>query len=210
MRIFDLVFIASVLLTFFLLSRTALLATRGRWSGMRRTAGILTLFLFCYGTVLVATALSMPRRFYAPGERRCFDDWCIAALTAEIATKPASTPCATDEAGRIWIATLKVSSDAKRVRQRALDAAADLEDRNGHRFAPCAAPLSAGSDPPRMLSDELGPGESFRVLLPFRIPADAQPAGLVIRHGAFPGIVIIGDDQSFLHQRALSRVATGD
>jgi hypothetical protein len=60
------------------------------------------------------------------------------------------------------------------------------------------------------LSDELGPGESFRVRLPFRLPEDAQPAGLVVHHGAFPGIVIIADDQSFLHPPALARVAVRD
>ena len=80
----------------------------------------------------------------------------------------------------MWTLTVGVSSAAKRVRQRALGAHA--------------------------LSDEIGPGESFDVVDPFVLPAGAEPAGVVISHGAFPGILLIGDDQSFLHRRTLLRV----
>jgi hypothetical protein len=101
---------------------------------------------------------------------------------------------------------IEVSSDAKRVRQRALDARAELEDRQGKRYQPCAAPLSSGTAPARWLSDELGPGESFRVILPFRLPDAATPEGVVLHHGDIPGVAIIGADQSFLHRPALQRL----
>ena len=61
----------------------------------------------------------------------------------------------------------------------------------------------------RLLSDEIGPGESFRVFLPFRLPGGATPAGLVMHHGDVPGVAIVGADQSLLHQPALQRVALG-
>jgi hypothetical protein len=187
MTIQDLVFLGSVLLELFLLVRMAVRAARPQWSGMRRTARFAGLYLAGYAIVLITVALLMPRRLLAPGERRCFDDWCVAALTAE-------------RAGNQWVATIEVSSDAKRVRQRALDATAQLEDTRGRRYEPCAAPS-------RSLADEIGPGESFRVELQFCLPKDAQPAGVVIHHGAFPGVVIIAEDQSFLHPPALAKVA---
>ena len=37
--------------------------------------------------------------------------------------------------------------------------------------------------------------------------AAQTPAGLVLHHGDFPGIAIIGADQSLLHQPALQRLA---
>jgi len=189
MSVGDLLFIASVLLEFFLLVWMAVCLLRVRWRPLRRLLTFAGIYLCGYATALIAVSLLTPRRFLAPGERRCFDDWCVAATGAQ-------------RQGNVWIATLDVSSDAKRVRQRALDANAELEDTKEQRHPPCGAPLT-----PQRLSDELGPGESFRVVLPFCLPADALPAGVVMHHGAFPGLAIIGDDQSVLHPPALARVA---
>jgi len=160
-----------------------------------------------YAAALILVALALPRRIYAPGERRCFDDWCVTAVEAEIADGSISVPCQADPGGRNWVAAIEVSSVARRVRQRAPDARAELEDQRGKRYQPCAAPLTRGTGPARLLSDEIGPGESFRVFLPFRLPGDATPSGLVLHHGDIPGMAIIGADQSFLHRPALQRVA---
>jgi hypothetical protein len=195
----DLFFLASVLLVLILCGRIAISALQGRWGTARRTARLLGLFVASYAVLLMALALALPRRFYAVGERRCFDDWCVAALGARVADGPADPPCQPMQGSRTWVAVAEVSSVARRVRQRARDARAELEDRQGHRYQPCAAPS-------RQLSDELGPGESFRVLLPFRLPMGARPAGLVVHHGDFPGIVIVAADRSFLHPPALMRV----
>ena len=140
----------------------------------------------------------MPRRFYSPGERECFDDWCVAAISAGAGE---ARMCRGDGRGVVWVARLRVSSEAKRVRQRARDAAAVMEDRQGNRYASCGNTVGT-------LSDEVGPGESFEVRVAFLLPAGAQPAGVVVRHGAFPGVVIIGDDQSFRHAPALLRIAS--
>lgn len=102
-----------------------------------------------------------------------------------------------------------MSSVAKRVRQRAPDARAELEDEQGVRYSPCGAPVSVGTAPPRSLADPLGPGESFSVLVPFRLPIRKQPAGIVMHHGDFPGVVIIGSDSSAFHRPALQQVVVG-
>ena len=198
MTLFDLVFLVSVLGVFGMVVTIAISAIRGRWKTASRLSTFLGLYLALYAAALICTALVLPRRFYSPGERRCFDDWCVAAVSVE----PAESLCGSDNGGREWVATIEVSSVARRIRQRARDARAELEDENGRRYRPCAASTAGNS-----LSDMLGPGESFRVSLPFRLPAAAIPAGVILHHGDFPGVVIIGEDHSFLHQPALQRLA---
>lgn len=207
MMLTDLLFLVSVLFVLGMCIGIAVSAVRGRWGSTGRLGRILAGFVAAYALTLVCVSLARPRRIYAPGERRCFDDWCVAAVDAAMADGPDAAACRGDQGGRTWIADIEVSSDAKRVRQRALDARAELEDRQGQRYQPCAGPLRRGDEPARVLSDELGPGESFHVFLPFRMPEDRSPAGLVAHHGDFPGVIGIGTDQSFLHRLALQPFA---
>jgi len=207
MTLSDLFFLVSVLFVVTLCVRIAVSALQRRWETSRRLGRILGWFVAFYAATLICTALALPRRVYAPGERRCFDDWCVAAIDAKIADG-SSAPCQADHGGRNWIAAIKVSSDAKRIRQRAPDARAELEDGQGRRYQPCAAALPGGTGGrARLLSDKLGPGESFDVFLPFHLPSDKTPAGLVVHHGDIPGVVIVGADQSLLHRPALLRFA---
>lgn len=204
MTLADLFFLVSVLLVLVLLVRIAISVLRRRWDTAARAGRYLGVFIGCYAVVLTGFSLLQPRRFYAAGERRCFDDWCVAALTVSPA---GSALCDANPSGRTWVAAIEVSSVAKRVRQRARDAHAELEDAHGTRYSPCAPEMARGDEPAKHLADELGPGESFRVYLPFRLPAGETPAGLVTHHGDFPGIVVIGADQSWLHPPALQRVS---
>jgi len=179
-------------------------AARGRWSDAARQARWLGGYVGAYAVVLVAVALTMPRDSRVPGERECFDDWCAAGVAAQPATG-SDAPCAAAPDSRVWVATIEVSSDAKRVRQRALDAQAVLEDAGGREYGACAPPLGRHA-----LADQIGPGEAFTVMELFRIPAGAVPAGVVISHGAFPGVLLIGDDQSLFHRRTLLAVSVRD
>ena len=198
MTLFDLLFLISVIFVLVMAVRIAVSAVRRRWDATGRLCRFLGLFVAVYAVALMCVAIGLPRRFYASGDRRCFDDWCATALSVQAAT---DTPCGLDNGTRDWVATVEVSSVAQRIRQRAADAHAELEDQLGRRYRPCAASGSGKS-----LSEMLDPGESFRVSLPFRLPRDATPAGLVLHHGDFPGVAIIGADQSFLHRPALQRL----
>jgi hypothetical protein len=197
-----LVFLGSVLFVLALLGRIAVSALRGRQDRLRGTARLLAGYVAGYAALLLAVALMMPRRTLPQGVRECFDDWCVAGVGA-VASGAAPIPGC--DGGNVWIGTLEVSSDAKRVRQRAADAAAVLEDLSGRRYRPCAAPTQ-GAEAAHGLRDELGPGDAFQVTLAFSLPAGARPAGFVISHGAFPGAIIIGDDQSLAHRPTLLAV----
>jgi hypothetical protein len=196
MTLFDLFFLISVLFALVMAVRIAVFAIRGHWQAAGRSSRFLGLFVALYATVLISVSLLRPRSFYVPSERRCFDDWCAAALSVNTA---ADAPCGPSEGARDWIALVEVSSVARGIRQRASDAHAELEDQQGKRYQPCA---TTG----KSLNDVLGPGESFRVYLPFRLPRNATPAGMVLHHGDFPGVIIIGADQSLFHPPALQRL----
>lgn len=199
----SLLFLGSVLFVVVLLGRIALAAVRGRGDRLRATTRLLAGYVAGYAAVLLAVALVTPRRTLSPGVRECFDDWCVAGVGTVPSGAVQVPGC---DGGNVWIGTLEVSSDAKRVRQRAADAAATVEDLSGRRYPPCATPAQGGGEP-RGLRDELGPGDSFLVTLAFSLPVGARPAGFVISHGAFPGVLIIGDDQSLAHRPTLLVVA---
>jgi hypothetical protein len=203
----DLFFLASVLFVFVLLVRIAVSVLRRERDTARRLEWLLGLFIACYVVGLTASSYTRPRRFYAARERRCFDDWCVATAGVRVADSSMARACPPVQGSRTWIAVAEVASVAKRIRQRARDARAELEDQQGNRYEPCALPLALGAESERYLHDELGPGESFRVSLPFQLPDDAEPAGLVVHHGDFPGVLIIGADQSYLHRQALMRLS---
>jgi len=201
MAVQDLLFIASFFFAVALVVRILALAALRRWDRMRRAARLLGGFVASYAAILIAASLAMPRRVYSPGERRCFDDWCVTAMDLTAAAD-ASLPEAC-RGGAGWVASVEVSSVAKRVWQRAPDAQAEVEDDRGARYQPCGA--LRGS---REMTERLGPGESFRVALPFRLPRNVEPAGLVFHHGqGFPGVAILAEDQSWLHPPALHRVS---
>ena len=185
MTLNDLLLLASVFVLLLLLIRLTASLVRRDWRGFRRIAQIIAIFLATYATALILVSLATPRKILAAGEHRCFDDWCVAAQTV------------TQVGDNRWAATLEISSRAKRIRQSARDAAAMLEDTNGKLYQP----LGYMTD--KQLTTFLEPGESFPVQIAFQLPPGMQPAGVVIQHGAFPGLIIIGDTQSFLHRQTL-------
>lgn len=207
MTLFDLLFLASFFFVVVCLAAIAILALRARREALRRWLNLLFGYLALYAIALILTSLLTPRRVYSPGERRCWDDWCGTALRATRADSSASSSCPVNPGTRVWLVQIEVSSAAKRVRQSAPDARAEVEDSQGARYSPCGSPVSQRAAPAHALSDFLNPGDSFSVLLPFQLPADRQPAGIVMHHGdGFPGNVIIADDSAFLHRPALQRI----
>lgn len=203
MLIGDLVFIVLVLTTLSVLLRALYLLMRGRYAQSTRVFGRLAIGLAIYFAALIAVSLLSPRKVLAMGQDRCFDDWCLAVESAttapDIADKAAN--------GKYYIVTLRVSSQAKRVSQRALDASVHLEDDRGNTYEPSDSgqrAYEAQHGPAKALFDRLEPGEFFNTVRVFDVPRDAGGLGLVVLHGAFLGHLIIGDSQSFLHKRTMT------
>ncbi|HZC07113.1 MAG TPA: DUF4352 domain-containing protein [Ktedonobacterales bacterium] len=206
MTIFDLLFLATVAICASALVVGALALALGHWTTARAVFLGLGAYALIYTLALVGVGALSPQRTLPLGQARCYDDWCVAvAHTASQATVGAGTTTATAR-GRFLIVTLQVSSHAKRVSQREHIASLYLLDDAGHRYdvAPAGQrALDASGQAGQPLDSLVGPGASFTHTLVFDIPADATHLGLVITHSAFPGALIIGDEQSVFHRPTL-------
>ena len=192
MNIFDLLFIALFLATVATLLTAASFAIRGRGAN---ALGLLRRLCICAGAylgIIVLTSLFWPRTALQVGDRRCFDDWCIAVEGAS--RQPAG--------GHVtYRVNLRLSSTARRVSQRENNLAVYLTDDRGRRFDP------AWNQADIPFNVQLGPQESVIATRIFEVPADAHDPGLVIAHeGGFPiGWFIIGYETWF-HKPAIVRL----
>lgn len=184
MTLFDLLFLAIFLGTLIALIAAAYQSVRGRLAKAGKLVLGVAGFWAVYLGVVAAVSLSTPRRTIAIGEERCFDDWCITVERISGA-KPIA-------------ATLRVSSEAKRVTQAAPDTTVYVEDSHGVRY-----PSKPENGQPTFAT-RIGPGESYETVHQFDVPDSVTIVGLVVRHGqGGPGSVIIGGDDALFHQPAI-------
>jgi hypothetical protein len=184
MNLFEPLFLLLVIATIAAVATAALVALRGQG---RRAGRILLRLATCaalYFAIVVAVAFASERKVYRVGEPQCSDDWCITVADAR---RTAGTASAT------WHVTLRISSRARRVTQRELDAVVYLTDDRYRRFDPLPDPSEVPIDV------RVGPGESVDAARTFEVPADARHVSLVFTHeGGFPiGSLIITENQWF-------------
>jgi hypothetical protein len=170
--IFDLVLIASVLLSIATLAAAGLVAAVGRfrfaWQ-ILRTWGIgVAVYL---GIVVIVSLFTKPR-LLAIGEDACFDDWCIAVEHIDKA-----------QAGRLqkYSVTFRLSSRARRVSQRERNLETYLRDDRGSRYEANAA--ASSGEPFDVL---LRPGDSVQAMRVYELPPEATHPQLMIAHNGFP------------------------
>src|SRR5690242_7027478 len=122
MQLADLVFIAVTLAALVTLGAAAMALAGRRWGRALLILRRLGLCAVAYlATVAVAGRLA-PQRVLAVGEPWCFDDWC---LTVEQVARTPAPPA------NAWTVSLRLSSQARRISQRAKNAWIFLVDRNG-------------------------------------------------------------------------------
>jgi len=189
MTIFDLLFLAAFLASLLALIAAAYAAVRGH---VPRAFSILGVWLACavvYLGISVAVAFFSLQRIVAMGQPWCFDDWC---LTVENAKR-------TENAYHV---DLRISSQAKRVTQRANGAWIYLRDENDKRYEPAPADVP--------LDVLLQPGESVAAKRTFTVPANVRELGLVTGHGGPPcgvmSLAIIGGGGCLFHKQTMIRL----
>jgi len=211
MTVFDLLLLITVFITVVALLGGASYLARRRWRPLRRILLGLGILLGSYAAVLVTVSLVSPQQVLGPHQVRCFDDWCLSVeRVARQHTVGRWTHIATAR-GRFYLVTVEVSSQAQRVSQRAVDAQVYLTDANGRRYDPvpdAQQALDATGSGGQPLDTELPPGGSFTSTVVFDVPLKGRPGGLVVAHGLFPAVLVIGDPQSLLHKPTL--FALGD
>jgi hypothetical protein len=190
MTTFDVIFIIAFLATVVLLMATVVATIGGR---LRRALGRLLglgVFVTVYLAVVIVVSLTSPQRLFAVNEPQCFDDWCISV--DHVGQTPARARVS-------YAVTLRLFSRARSRAQRERGVNVYLLDDRGQRYEPRADPQAIS------LNARLDPGESLIATRRFTVPADIHNPGLVIAHKRFPGMFIIGDDQSLFHKPLVIR-----
>jgi hypothetical protein len=205
MNISDLFFLVSfILIVASLLGAVAAILLR-RWKLAKRLALGLVIYAGVYALLLVGVALLSPQRVMVIHQLRCFDDWCAAVEKVE--QRPEINTLKAN--GSFYLVTIDVLSQAKRIRQRALDASAYILDGQGNRYDPSLEgmqALEAAGQAGLPLNSWLEAGASFTSTIVFDLPAGINQPGLVFTHGTFPGLIIIGDEASWLHKPTIVRL----
>ena len=188
MSVFDLLFILVFLSVCMGILAVPVLWASGRRPTALRVARLIGIGVVVYGVALVIVSEVSAPRVLTPGQDRCYDDWCIAVVDAG--------PQTINGAGH-YAVTFRLSNRALRVAQREQGLVVYLLDRSGRRYEAGPAASEAAFD------TMLQASESLLTTRWFDVPGDAAPLRLAFAHedwAAGPGLFIIGDDSSWLHQ----------
>ena len=203
MTIFDLVLILAVLESVLTLCVLFFFLLRRQWRRARHVALALFSCVVLYAAVLVSVSLFSPERVLTMHQDRCFDDWCLSVERVVQRPTVGAAPTVVRAHGTFYLVTARVSSQAKAISQRALDAQVYLLDAKGQCFDPSAPgqqALDATGQGGQALSSELAPGDSFTRIIVFDLPKGSSHLALVVTHGQFPDLLVIGSEQSFIHK----------
>ena len=203
MTIFDGILILVVLGCVLALFAVGYFLVRRKFRRAKHVLLVLASFLVVYAAVLVSISLLSPQQVLALHQDRCFDDWCLSVEQVVQQPTIGSAPMLVRAHGVFELVTVRVSSRARAVSQRALDAQVYLLDAQGQRYDPNQAGqqvLDASGQGGQPLDSELAPGGSFTRTVVFHVLKGVSHLALVVTHGLFPDVLIIGSDQSFLHK----------
>jgi hypothetical protein len=206
MTIFDLVLLLAVLGCVLALFSLCYFLLRRQWTLVRRVSLALGSFLVLYAVVLLSVSLLSPQHLLAMHQDRCFDDWCLAVERVVQQPTVGASPTIVTARGEFYLVTVRVSSRAKVISQRALDAQVYLLDASSQRYnlSPTGQQaLDATGQGGQPLSSELVPGGSFTRTVVFDLPKGAAHLAMAVTHGLFPDLLVIGSEQSFLHKPTL-------
>lgn len=205
MTLFDLLFLVSALGCGVALIATIVVTALRRWRAARLLLIGLGVYLLLYSLALVAVSALSPQQSVRMGQRRCFDDWCIAVVQAT-QMRALDANASVVAHGRFTLVTVRVTNAAQRVTQREYGDTLYLLDNSGHRYDVSTAAqraLDAIGQSGQPLDAALAPGASFTHTTAFDTPPNVTGLSLVIAHAPFPGAVVIGDDESFFHRPTL-------
>lgn len=156
-----------------------------------------------YMAVLLSVSFLSPQHVLAMHQDRCFDDWCISVERVVQQPTIYASHTSVNAHGTFYLVTVRVSSHARAINQRALDVQAYLLDARNQRYDPSPngqQALDAIGQGGLPLDSELSPGGSFTHTIVFDLPKSSSHVALVVTHGLFPDILVIGSDQSLLHK----------
>ena len=194
MTIFDLIFLAAVLISAVTLATAAVCALRGRGKKSLKILRIYGLCLVVYFLVALGVDFFRPQRVIAVGEPFCLDDWCLQVEKVNRTSNGSIDSYDID---------LRVFSTARRISQRAKGAWIYLIDEHGRRYSPDFDPSAIPLDV------QLGPQQSLTTSRVFAVPADVNKLGLITGHGGpycGMGVLIIGEGGCLFNKPTMIRI----
>ena len=165
---------------------------RGERERVRRGVAWLVGVWLAYLCVLVAVSLAQPRRMVAIGEPQCFAQMCFTVTRVE------EVPgFLIRDQRRLVRVSVRVTNRGRKAQSEG-SIWAYLVDAQGRRWAESPGVSGVG------LTVKVVGGKSIVSEPVFKVAGDATELGLVFTHGRRqPGVLIIGDSDSWLHQRTV-------
>ncbi len=168
MTIFDLIFLAAVLISVITLFMAAISALGGRGKKSLRMLRIHGMCVVAYFSVALAVDFFRPQRVIAVGEPLCLDDWCLQVENVDRTSNGLKT---------LYQINVRIYSTARRVSQSAKGAWIYLIDEHGRRYSPDPDPSAIP------LEVKLRPQQSVTTRRTFTVPAEVHGLGLITGHG---------------------------
>jgi hypothetical protein len=168
---------------------------RGERERVRRGIVWLVGVWLAYLCVLVAVSLGQRQRVVAMGEPQCFDEMCFTVTRAE------ELPGFLIRDGRRLVrVSVRVTNQGRKAQSEKL-IRVYLLDAQGRQWEP-----SPGINGVALTAKVMGT-ESVVSEPVFKVAADATELRLVFtRGGSQPGVLVIGDSDSWLHRRTVVRL----
>jgi hypothetical protein len=162
---------------------------------VRRGVGWLVGVWLLYLCVLVAVSLGQRQRVVAIGEPQCFDDMCFTVTRVE------QLPGFLIRDGRRLVrVSVRVTNQGRKAQSEKL-IGVYLVDAQARRWD-----MSPGVDGVALTTRVMA-AESVVSEPVFKVAADATELRLVFTHGGSqPGVLVIGDSDSWLHRRTVVRL----
>ncbi len=194
MTIFDLIFLAAVLISVITLVTAAISALRGRGKKSLRILRIYAICVVAYFSVALAVDFFRPQRVIAVGEPLCLDDWCLQVENVDRTSNGLKA---------LYQVDFRITSTARRVSQSAKGAWIYLIDEHGRRYSPYPDPSAVPLDV------KLGPQQSVTTHRIFTVPAEVHKLGLITGHGGAycsMGALIIGEGGCLFNKPTMIRI----
>jgi hypothetical protein len=165
---------------------------RGERQRVRRGVAWLAGVWIIYLCVLTGVSLRQRQRIVAIGEPQCFDDMCFTVTGMQ------EMPGFLIRDGRRLVRlSVQVTNRGRKAQSEGL-IRAYLVDGQGRRWEESAGVNGVG------LTARVAGGDSVVSEPVFKVAGDATGLGLIFTHGwRQPGVLVIGDSDSFFHRRTV-------
>lgn len=170
-------------------------AWRGERDKVRRGITWLVGVWVVYLLVLMGVSLGQRQKVVAMGEPQCFDEMCFVVTGVE------EVPGFLISDGRRLVrVSVRVTNKGRKTQSEGL-IRAYLVDEQGRRWGESPGVNGVA------LTTRVAAGDSVVSEPVFKVTADAAGVGLVLTHGRWqPGVMVIGDSDSWMHRRTVVKL----